>query len=139
MLARMIERPNMTRAANAICRARARCGLMLKSLIPSPPRRTSNMFNPRILPSVVLLLILARGTASGQNAAATIARAQSTLNEIERLLARIIARQAGGQTATSAAGDWQNLFDGKSLAGWMRTGFAGAGEVHVETSFRGGP
>src|SRR4051794_28940929 len=27
---------------------------------------------------------------------------------------------------------WKNLFDGKSLGGWKRTGFSGGGEVHVE-------
>ncbi|MFN3648495.1 MAG: DUF1080 domain-containing protein [Armatimonadota bacterium] len=34
---------------------------------------------------------------------------------------------------------WKPLFDGKSLAGWKRTEFAGGGEVRVEKSFRGGP
>lgn len=30
------------------------------------------------------------------------------------------------------AGDWQTLFDGRSLDGWRPTGFAGAGEVEVD-------
>jgi hypothetical protein len=35
---------------------------------------------------------------------------------------------------------WKPLFDGRSLAGWKRTGFAGGGEVRVEPRFRdGGP
>lgn len=34
---------------------------------------------------------------------------------------------------------WKPLFDGKSLAGWKRTEFAGGGEVRVEPAFRGGP
>ncbi len=34
--------------------------------------------------------------------------------------------------------DWKPLFDGKSLAGWERTGFAGGGEVTVDPTFRGG-
>jgi hypothetical protein len=34
---------------------------------------------------------------------------------------------------------WKPLFDGKSLAGWKRTEFAGGGEVRVEQAFRGGP
>jgi hypothetical protein len=34
---------------------------------------------------------------------------------------------------------WKPLFDGKSLAGWKKTGFAGGGEVRVEKAFRKGP
>src|SRR5438093_8448274 len=30
------------------------------------------------------------------------------------------------------AGEWQNLFDGKTLEGWKITDFAGHGEVEVE-------
>src|SRR5438552_15609836 len=30
------------------------------------------------------------------------------------------------------AGDWQSLFDGKTLKGWKSTDFAGRGEVTVE-------
>jgi hypothetical protein len=37
-----------------------------------------------------------------------------------------------------AADGWKALFDGKSLAGWKRTDFAGGGEVRVERKFRGG-
>lgn len=33
----------------------------------------------------------------------------------------------------------QSLFDGKTLKGWMPSGFEGEGPVKVETSFRGGP
>lgn len=35
------------------------------------------------------------------------------------------------------AGDWQNLFDGKSLDGWKATGFSAPGEVKVEPNFQG--
>lgn len=33
---------------------------------------------------------------------------------------------------------WKPLFDGKSLAGWRHTAFAGAADVRVEKAFRGG-
>jgi len=33
---------------------------------------------------------------------------------------------------------WRTLFDGKSLAGWKITDFAGGGEPRIEQSFRGG-
>src|SRR5437762_5111567 len=33
----------------------------------------------------------------------------------------------------SRAGEWQSLFDGKSLEGWRITDFAGHGEVSVES------
>jgi len=33
---------------------------------------------------------------------------------------------------------WQNLFDGKTLADWKRTEFGGGGDVTVEKRFRGG-
>jgi 3-keto-disaccharide hydrolase len=43
-------------------------------------------------------------------------------------------QQAVGQTATpgSPKGEWQSLFDGKTLKGWAITDFAGHGEVKVE-------
>jgi thiamine biosynthesis lipoprotein len=47
-----------------------------------------------------------------------------------------------GTTSGVAAGDaegWKPLFDGKSLAGWKATDFAGGGEVRVDPNFRGGP
>lgn len=50
------------------------------------------------------------------------------------------ARKADGPPRLAADKDgWKPLFDGKSLAGWKPTGFAGAGEVKVEKSFRDGP
>ena len=33
---------------------------------------------------------------------------------------------------------WKSLFDGKSLAGWTKTGFARGAKVHLEPKFRGG-
>ena len=43
--------------------------------------------------------------------------------------------------APSASGEenWKTLFDGKTLAGWMQSGFEAEGAVKVETPFRGGP
>ncbi len=38
-----------------------------------------------------------------------------------------------------AAGEWRPLFDGKSLAGWMQSGFEGEGAVKVQSPFRDGP
>ncbi len=37
------------------------------------------------------------------------------------------------------AGEWQPLFDGRTFAGWMQSGFEAEGAVKVETPFRGGP
>jgi len=62
-------------------------------------------------------------------------------------LASVPAATAAEPEKTSAAPagkadepGWKPLFDGRSLAGWKRTGFAGGGEVRVEPSFRdGGP
>ena len=50
---------------------------------------------------------------------------------VPRMLANI--RQAFGLgTTASTAGEWKQLFDGKSLAGWKETKFAGSGEVSIE-------
>lgn len=40
-------------------------------------------------------------------------------------------------TTPAAASAAKNLFDGKTLAGWKDSGFAGAGETKVEPNFRG--
>jgi hypothetical protein len=48
--------------------------------------------------------------------------------------------KGGPGTLLPASADqngWKSLFDGKSLAGWKVTNFAGAGDVRVERSFRG--
>lgn len=55
-----------------------------------------------------------------------------------------LAGLAGGLLCRPAPGaaeqdGWKALFDGKSLAGWKRTGFTNGGEVRVEKAFRGGP
>lgn len=34
---------------------------------------------------------------------------------------------------------WENLFDGRTLAGWVQSGFEAEGPVRVEKPFRGGP
>lgn len=45
------------------------------------------------------------------------------------------AAHAGAPNTTASAA--KNLFDGKTLAGWKDSGFAGAGETKVEPNFRG--
>lgn len=90
--------------------------------------------------------------AQAQDVQGNITRAKKTLTEIRSLLDAIAARQAaggqggaepghaansGGTTAAPAGG--LNLFDGTSLAGWKRTEFVNARQVHVEKAFRGGP
>lgn len=42
-----------------------------------------------------------------------------------------------GATKSATTGTTMNLFDGKTLAGWKDSGFAGAGETKVEPNFRG--
>ena len=97
----------------------------------------------RATPCIGLCALFATlpGVARPQDATATIARAQQTLTEIDRLLDGIQARNGAGgaREARTAAGAWKTLFDGRSLAGWKRTEFAGGGEVHVAAAFRGGP
>lgn len=44
-----------------------------------------------------------------------------------------------GEGAAADRDGWKPLFNGRSLEGWKPTGFAGAGEVRVEKSFRNGP
>lgn len=39
----------------------------------------------------------------------------------------------------AALGEWQSLFDGKTLAGWVQSGFESDGVANVEVPFRGGP
>jgi hypothetical protein len=92
--------------------------------------------------------ILAVGFASAgraQSVEDTVARARQTLDEIDRLIDSIRARNSAGSSANgptgvpSASEGWASLFDGQSLAGWKRTDFGGGGEVRVENPFRGGP
>lgn len=87
----------------------------------------------------VLPSLLTPPPAGAQDIAPAIARAQKILAEIDTLLDSVQARQAG-QVAPgmTVAGEWKNLFDGQSLAGWKRTEFLGGGNVHVEQAFRGG-
>jgi sugar phosphate isomerase/epimerase len=50
---------------------------------------------------------------------------------VPRLLASM--REAFGVgISNSAAGEWKELFDGKSLAGWKETKFSGGGEVSIK-------
>jgi hypothetical protein len=41
--------------------------------------------------------------------------------------------------ATAPKGEWVNLFNGRSLAGWMQSNFESVGGVSIEAPFRGGP
>jgi hypothetical protein len=99
-----------------------------------------NILNRSLLRFCGLLILVAPATASAQDFAANVAKAQSTLDSIASLIDGIQARHASAP-GTEAAGstDPDSLFDGKSLAGWKRTEFRGAGQVTVERSFRGGP
>ena len=71
-----------------------------------------------------LLALTAAVPVSAQDAAATIAKAQQTLADIERLLDGIQARAAiAAATPGSAISDTSEaLFAGKSLGGGRRTG-----------------
>src|SRR5881628_3209780 len=42
------------------------------------------------------------------------------------------AKPATAPSSANAAASWKSLFDGKSLAGWKITDFAGHGEVRVK-------
>lgn len=58
------------------------------------------------------------------------------------LAARPAPARAGGKPEApkpKPEPDWKPLFDGKSLAGWVRTPYTGAGEVRVDPAFRGAP
>ncbi len=89
-----------------------------------------------------LLLAAPAQPSAAQDPTPILQRAQRTLDELDALLARIEARrEAGGGPSAGAqtGGGWRPLFDGRSLAGWKPTDFAGGGEVTVEPGFRGGP
>src|ERR1017187_7132971 len=61
-----------------------------------------------ILPLLLAALCLAAGSAAGQGQAPEAAATQPPV------------------------GEWQSLFDGKSLAGWKETPFSGHGPVRIE-------
>ncbi len=86
-------------------------------------------------PCCALFALAAATSAHAQDASASIARAQQTMAEIERLVDRIEARAAKAPVETG----WESLFDGKSLDGWQRTAFSSGAAVRLEKSFRGGP
>ncbi|MCX6360849.1 MAG: DUF1080 domain-containing protein [Armatimonadetes bacterium] len=69
-----------------------------------------------------------------QDFGAGVARAQEKLDQIVKLVDAMQTRQARAAEAANR----QELFDGKTLAGWTRTEFAGGGGVRVEPDFRGG-
>ena len=48
------------------------------------------------------------------------------------LLAGVLCAAAGAVNAQPKIGEWQSLFDGKSLQGWRETPFTGRGQVRVE-------
>lgn len=104
-------------------------------------RNTTSAYRSRgVLLGLTCLLYATVGSpAEAQDAAATIARAQRILAEIDSLIARIQARHESGRTKAGDSSGWQSLFDGKTLAGWTRTDFGGGAEVEVDKAFRGGP
>lgn len=51
----------------------------------------------------------------------------------------VVSGAAAESAKPSAAVRWENLFDGRTLAGWAQSGFEGEGNVKVENPFRGGP
>lgn len=51
------------------------------------------------------------------------------------------AEKSGGAATPAkpaAAGQWESLFDGKTLSGWKPSGFEGGGAIKVEDPFRDG-
>lgn len=48
----------------------------------------------------------------------------------------VVGCASGAQPKQSAAGEWQDLFNGETLAGWAQSGFEGEGEVKVVNPFR---
>ncbi len=90
-----------------------------------------------IIPICACSLVTTHTTARAQDVATTISKAQTTLSEIDALIAGIQARHGspGGQVGDSG---WKNLFDGQSLAGWVRADVGGSGDVTVDKAFRGG-
>jgi hypothetical protein len=50
------------------------------------------------------------------------------------LLAWMIFAGPGNHAGTSAAAEWQSMFDGQSLGNWKETPFAGRGKVTIEQS-----
>lgn len=100
------------------------------------------------IPALILWLpftLFTAAPANAQDAQTHIVQAQHTLSDIAHLLEAVRARQeqmtqAGATTPVRVEeGSWKSLFDGKSLTGWKRTDFAGGGDVHIESNFRGGP
>ena len=83
----------------------------------------------------------AEAAAGLQEFERSIAKALRILDELDRLLTTILARQTASMRSAEAARSdgWIDLFDGRSLAGWKVTEFAGRGEVTVDKAFRGGP
>jgi len=50
-----------------------------------------------------------------------------------------LGAQPAPAAAKATAATWQDLFDGRTLAGWHQSGFEGEGAVRVEQPFRAGP
>ena len=44
----------------------------------------------------------------------------------------LLCMAAAGQDAKPKAGEWQSMFDGKTLAGWKETPFAAHGKVNIQ-------
>jgi len=78
---------------------------------PADPRRTL-----RWLPMLTaLLFFFSFGTAAGQKAGTDTPPGKAS----------------SATSAQPAPGEWQSLFDGKSLGGWQQTPFTGRGQVRI--------
>ncbi len=64
----------------------------------------------------VLLLVFLMGTAVGQEAGTD----------------RLPGKASSVISAQPVVGEWQSLFDGKSMEGWQETPFTGRGQVRIE-------
>ena len=72
--------------------------------------------------------------------AALMALAALPLASLQAATAAEPAKTPAAPASKADEQGWKPLFDGRSLAGWKRTGFAGGGEVRVQPAFRdGGP
>jgi len=80
----------------------------------------------RVMPCLAAATVMWTGCSAPSGASTTKAEAGTASKPVA----------APAKTAPTAAG--QSLFDGRTLAGWKVSGFAGGGEVTVDPNFRGG-
>jgi hypothetical protein len=87
--------------------------------------------------AAALAALTAGPAARSDDFSVHLAAAQATLDRLVKAIDAVRSRAV--EPARADDGRWIALFDGRSLDGWRRTDFAGAGGVRVEPSFRGGP